>query len=89
MTNQPVTKIRAGSITAAIWENEIRTNGQTRRVLKATVERRYRDAEGTWKSTDSFARNDIPLAIHCLYQAFQSILDMESVAASEREQSRL
>jgi hypothetical protein len=35
--------------------------------LKATLERRFKDASGTWKSSNSFSRNEIPLAIHCLH----------------------
>jgi hypothetical protein len=33
-------------------------------VLKATVQRRYKDKSGSWKSTTSFSRNEIPLAIY-------------------------
>ena len=41
---KPVAKFRAGQISAAIWENEISVkNGNRVKMLKATVQRRYKD----------------------------------------------
>lgn len=74
--NKPVRKFRAtGSITGALWENEIAVNGKQITVLKASVERRYKDASGVWKSSTSFGRNEIPLAIYCLQKAFEAIIE--------------
>ncbi len=80
---KPVTKISAGSVTCALWENEISTNGHTAKILKATVERRYKDKDGEWKSSSSFSRNEIPLAIYCLQRAFESIIKMAGNAPQE------
>ncbi len=67
MTGQkPVEKWTAGQISAALWQNEIEVNGKMVSALKATVQRRYKDKSGTWKSSGSFGRNEIPLAIYCL-----------------------
>ena len=79
MTGQkPLKTIAAGSCRAAIWENEIRVNGSTKTVLKATVERRYKDnKDGSWKSSQSFSRNEIPLAVYCLSKAFETIVAEE------------
>ena len=72
----PIRKIRAGSVSAAIWENEATVNGKTVTMLKATVDRRYRDKNtDTWKSPNSFSRTEIPLAIYCLGKAFQAIVE--------------
>ena len=43
----PVKKFSAGSVSSAIWENDAVVNGTKTRLLKATVERRYKDADGT------------------------------------------
>ena len=43
-------------------------------MLKATVQRRYKDKSGTWQSSASFSRNEIPLAIYCLQQVFEAML---------------
>ena len=75
MTGQkPVAKFKAGMVSAAIWENQIEVKGKTVTILKATVQRRYKDKDGDWKSSQSFSRNEIPLAIYCLQQAFETMI---------------
>ena len=70
----PVKKFSAGTISCAIWENEAVVAGKKVGILKATIERRYRDKDGTWKSSGSFSRNEIPLAVFCLVQAYATML---------------
>jgi hypothetical protein len=83
MTQQtPIAKFRAGQVSAALWENEIQTGGRTVTVLKATIQRRYRDTDGQWKSATSFSRNEIPLAIHCLQKAFEKIVELQNESAA-------
>jgi hypothetical protein len=43
---KPVAKFKAGQISAAIWENEISVNGGKTTVMKATVQRHYKDNQG-------------------------------------------
>ena len=83
MTAQPVKKFRAGQVACALWENEIVVQGSTKKVLKASVERRYTDKSGTWKSSGSFSRNEIPLAIYCLQKAFAAISYEENTKADD------
>ena len=80
---QPKAKFRAGSISCAIWENEAMVAGRKTVMLKASVERRFKDATGTWKSSNSFSRNEIPLAIYCLERAFDKIIAEEQSAGEE------
>ena len=77
MTGQkPVAKFTAGQVSAAIWENEITVNGRQVTMLKATVQRRYKDnKDGTWKSSGSFSRNEIPLAIYCLQKSWEHMIE--------------
>ena len=70
----PVKKFNAGSVSCALWENEATVDGRKVSLLKATVERRYKDRDGTWKSSGSFSRNEIPLAVFCLVQAYAAML---------------
>ena len=72
---KPVQKFRAGSVSCAIWENDAMVGGRSVKMLKASVERRYRDASGTWKSSSSFARTEIQDVIYCLQKAFEAITD--------------
>ena len=54
-------------------------------MLKATVERRYKDKDGNWKSSGSFARNEIPLAVYCLEKAFDAIVEEQQSKGEEEE----
>ena len=82
-TQQPLARFRAGQISCAIWENEINVNGAAKTVLKAGVSRRYKDRDGNWKSSQSFGRNEILLAIHCLQQAVARIIDEEQTQSND------
>jgi hypothetical protein len=75
MNQQPMHTFRAGAVSCAVWQNEIQRNGESQKICKANIERRYRDKDGRWQSSTSFARNDIPLAIHCLQQAFEAMIE--------------
>ena len=79
MTSQkPMLRIRVGQISCAVWENEIESYGQTKSLLKASVSRSYKHRDGTWKSSGSFSRNEIPLAIWCLGKALDAIIEKEN-----------
>jgi len=79
MTGQtPIARFKAGPVSAALWENEIQTGGRTATILKATIQRRYKDTDGQWKSSTSFSRNEIPLAVHCLQKAFEKMIDLQN-----------
>ena len=82
----PVKKFRAGSISCALWENEAKVKGRNVVMLKATIERRYKDKGGSWRSSNSFGRNEIPLAIYCLQKAFEAIVEEPSVHAGNEEE---
>ena len=75
---QPLAKFRAGQVSCALWENEISVNGAPKTVLKASIQRRYKDSDGNWKSSQSLSRNEIPLAIYCLARAFDKIVQEET-----------
>ena len=77
----PVAKFKAGQVSSAVWENEVQMPRGTVKILKATIQRRYKDKSGTWKSSTSFSRNEIPLAIHCLQKAFEKIIEKQNEEA--------
>ena len=68
---KPIHKVRAGGVSCALFENDIPVNGTTKTILKASIQRRYKDKNGDWQSSTSFSRNEIPLAIYCLSKAFE------------------
>ena len=71
---KPVHKIRAGQVSCALWENEITVSGRKVKMLKATVERRYKDGD-EWKSSGSYGLNEIPRVIWCLQKAYDHIIE--------------
>jgi hypothetical protein len=80
---KPVAKFKAGQVSAALWENEISVSGRKVTVLKATVQRRYKDKDDKWKSSASFSRNELPLAIYCLQKAFEKIIEVQIGGTSD------
>ena len=47
-------------------------------VTKSTIERRYKDKDGQWKSSNSFGRNEIPLVQYVLGKAFEAMVEERS-----------
>ncbi len=72
---QPIRRFQAGPVSCALFENAIQVNGESRQIIKATLGRRYKDRYGNWKTSQSFSRNEIPLAIHVLQKSFEAMLE--------------
>jgi hypothetical protein len=78
----PLAKFKAGQVSSAVWENQIMSQGKVLKILKATIQRRYKDKNGQWQSTTSFNRNEISLAVHCLQQALTKIIEIQNAEDS-------
>ena len=72
---KPVKTFKAGPVTCAVWDNPISVGGRPTTILKASVSRRYRDRDGTWKTSQSFSRGELPLAMFAMLQAFEFMLE--------------
>lgn len=71
----PMKAFRSGAMNVAIWENE--AAGQDGRVGKfqtVSFERRYKDKDGTWKSSNSLRVNDLPKAALLLTKAYEYLV---------------
>lgn len=82
---KPLQKFSAGSVSCAVWPNQAMVNGKATTIVKATIERRYKDSTGEWKSTGSFSRNEIPLAMFVLAKAFEFMCSKPSDEESTEE----
>ena len=82
---KPIETFSAGAVSAGVWENEATVNGKTVTILKASVGRRYKDRNDNWKTTYSFSRNEIALAIYCLQKAFEAIIEKAKQDSSDIE----
>lgn len=72
---QPYARIRLGVIHAAIWRN---VNEQNRVNYSVSLEKRYTDADGEWKSTTSFQRDDLLILEKAASLAFERIHEAQA-----------
>ena len=80
---QPEKRFKCGNCEAAIFENEINTAGKLITVKKTVTQKRYKDAEGEWKSTHSLDKNEIPKMILALSKAYEYLTMGENNANDE------
>ena len=74
MANQkPHDEVRISTVKAAIWQNDVA--GKTR--YSVTFSRIYRDAEGQWKTTQSFGRNDLLVLAKVADRAHSRIFELQ------------
>ena len=73
--NEPKAKFSAGPVSCAIWANDAVVNGRSVQILRATVERRYTDKSGSWKSSGSFSKTEIPQVVYCLIKAYATMIE--------------
>jgi hypothetical protein len=70
---RPEKSIRVGGVEAAIFENEIVKGGKKLKIKKVSFQKRYKNAEGEWKSTSSLDVGDLPKAILVLSKAYEFV----------------
>ena len=58
--NQIEKKFSTGGISATVWRNESKIEDKEGEYWTISVDRRYKDKEGNWKSTNSLRVNDLP-----------------------------
>ena len=78
--SKPVDEIRIGAVKAAIWKNE--TDAGVR--FNATFQRLFRDDE-SWKSTDSFGRDDLLLLAKVADQTHSRIHELQQAERTESQ----
>jgi len=66
--NGPERRINAGAISATIWQNQGKDDSTYNTV---SFERRYKDSNDEWKSTNSLRFNDLPKAALVLKKAYE------------------
>lgn len=64
-TNKPASTFKRGTVKAAVWEN----TGKDGLFYSVTFSRSYKDAEGNWKNTDSYAHSDLEALADVAFQA--------------------
>ena len=84
---KPEKRMRCGGCEASVFENSINAKGKELKIKKVSFQKRYRDADGEWKSTSSLDQNDIPKAILALSKAYEYLVmgDGKSEEASDSD----
>ena len=72
--NKPEKTFRASPIAATIWVNEASSkDGEKAFYRTISLERSFKDKEGSWQKTSSLRTNDLPKAILVLNKAYEYI----------------
>jgi hypothetical protein len=66
--NRPIAEFRYGLCRTSVWQNQ-NQDGQTR--YSVSLQRSYRDKDGNWQTTQSLNRDDLPLMIQALTDAYR------------------
>ena len=74
--NLPEKKFSTGVISATIWKNQgvSKRNNEPIEYKTISLQRRYQDKDGVWKSTNSLRINDLPKASLVLDKAYEYIV---------------
>lgn len=72
---QPEKRIKVGNVIVSVFSNEI--DGQ-RFLRSVSIQKFYRDKEGSFRPTNSLNTNDIPKAILALARAYDYVLNADT-----------
>ncbi len=67
---QPIKKFQVGSVHAAVWKN---AGKEGQEFLSVSLDKRYKDEKGEWKSSSSYKPGDLPKAVLVLQKAYEYI----------------
>ena len=81
-SNRPLASFRFGSVSAAVFTQEVTIDGKTVSLPHVSLERAYRDSQGKWHYTHSLRTSDLLLAGFALMKCYEFLADRDT----EREQ---
>ena len=74
----PIKVIRAGTVSASVWKDEVDKNGTTVVRYSIRVQKRFRQDDGEWKNTDYFFPEELPKLQMVTAKAFEYVTLKES-----------
>ena len=85
--NIPEKKSSTGVVSATIWKNKgISKASMPVEFRTVSLQRRYTDKSGEWKSTNSLRTNDLPKAILVLSKAYEHLVLKEQTKEDSEEE---
>jgi hypothetical protein len=74
---KPVKVFRLRGVSASVFENHSKNAERPATFHKVSLQRTYKDGD-EFKTTTSFGRDDLPVCVHVMQQAWAFVLDAES-----------
>lgn len=75
MPEQPEKKFSTGSVSATIWQNKGKSKtGEEVSFRTVSFQRRYKDKNDEWKTTNTLRTNDLPKASLVLQKAYEYLV---------------
>ncbi len=68
---QPEITFRHGPCSASVFQNDYQRGEESFSVRDVSFQRRYRDKNGDWQTSNSLGVNDIPKAVLVLNKAYE------------------
>ena len=72
--NKPEKVFKSGPIAATVWSNASEKDGKSFEYKTVSLERSYKDRDGSWKHTSSFRVSDLTSAELVVRKAFEFIV---------------
>jgi hypothetical protein len=76
-SNRPADSVRIGNIEAAIWRNANETATGANPFYTISLLRHYKDAQGEWKTTNSYSVDDLPVVAKVSDKALDLVLALQ------------
>jgi len=72
---QPEKRFRAGALSVTIWQNQGQTKtGEETTYKTVSFQRRYKDKNGEWQTSNSLRVNDLPKVSLLMDKAYEFIV---------------
>ena len=84
-STKPVKVFRLRGVSASVFENHSKNSDRSVTFHKVSLQRTFKDGD-EFKTTTSFGRDDLPVCVHVMQQAWAFILDAESKRTSDDEE---
>ena len=72
---KPIASYRYGSVSAAVFTDEVRKNGKTFDAYSVNVRRSYRNSNGEWVQTHTLRKADLLPASYALQKCYEFVSD--------------
>ena len=79
---KPVEKFRYRGLSASVFENVSKKEGQSAPYFKVVFDKTYKQGE-SYRSTGSFGREDLPVLEHLARKAWEFILETEKARSRD------